>query len=675
MENETTAVEPRTRPGIAPEPKEAEVVRLMLELYRNGWGLTRIARELERRGIPAPEGGARWHPSIIHKILRRPVNAGLIYHEGHHIKGAHFDKRLIEPEEFFEILEEMGRRKRFPPRTLSCPEAPLGKLAACDECGTRMYVTNRVQYRAYRCEGPTRFGVACASRPYVRADHLESRIVREIEKIAGHPEVIAAAEREARRLLEEHHGLEPEQIGRLEAELADIERKWVRLAERHADGRVSDDLLEIYDRQLRSRKAEVQHRLEDAANREADKDVFERQTRRALRLLQDFPALWSEMEPEEKRGLLQTVVESLRIGRAEGRVRVKLKLRLMDETVFDLPVSTQWQRARKGVEKPPIFPRQLAYLALAADGNTDAQIAARWQVRSATVRRNKHAAIAGMRASTVEEAIAKLGPALAEWKPLLPLDGRHGKPKHDPSVLTQNEMELMRFVASGMGSPEIAAELGLPVTTICGRLNQIRRKLGVNCREAAVAKALSLSLLGPSDRSPALLLRAYERLVDPRFRLRVNEHRLRPPTPKQIECLRCLVEGLSAGETARRMGVGEQAIVFLRMRVWKVVGGTSLSSALEKSEQLGILSWAPSQDGADENDKGATEVRQSRHGSARRSSESSCPPSTDLPEKSSSQSRSPANAAEACRDSGWYLGGRLTKKGTDTKYGNEAETR
>ncbi len=599
MAKETSSTEARVRPGVVPEPKEAAVVKLIIELYRKGWALTPIARELEKRGIRAPEGGTRWHPGIVRSILRRPLNAGLIHHEGRYIKGAHYPHRLIEPEEFYEILEEMGRRKPFPPRSLSCPQAPFANLVYCAECGKRMYVTNRVEYRAYRCDAPTRSGTPCSSRPYVRTDHLETRAVREIERIARNPGVVAAARQEAARLLEEQYKACPETTERLEAELVDVEKKWEALAERHAEGRLSDELLEAYDRTLSTQKNELRLRLTQTAGRDAAMAERKGQARRAFALLGDFPALWSQMEPEEKRALVQAVVERVTVGRADGRVRVRLKLYFMDEVVFDLPVGGQWQRARTGVAKPPLFPRQLAYLALVSDGFTDAQIAAKWQMRLASVRRNRYAAVQGMGVATVDEAIAKLGTALDEWRHMLPLEGRHGRPKASQDLLNHDEMTVLRLTAMGMDCPEIAADLGVPVTTVAGRLSRARTKLDVRCKEAAVAKASQLGLLAPSERSPSLLLRAYERLSDPAFRLRVKEQRLRQPTAKQLECLGYLVEGLSAGETARRMGVCEQAIVFLRMRTWGVVGATSLSGALDRVEKLGVLDWVAVEPGSD----------------------------------------------------------------------------
>ena len=39
------------------------------------------------------------------------------------------------------------------------------------------------------------------------------------------------------------------------------------------------------------------------------------------------------------------------------------------------------------------------------------------------------------------------------------------------------------------------------------------------------------------------------------------------------------------------MGVGFQAIVYMRQRLWRIVKADSLRTALEQVRQLGILDW------------------------------------------------------------------------------------
>ncbi len=56
-------------------PEEAETVALIFALRRDGMGKNGIARELNRRGIPAKHGGI-WHESVIDTILRNEKYQG-----------------------------------------------------------------------------------------------------------------------------------------------------------------------------------------------------------------------------------------------------------------------------------------------------------------------------------------------------------------------------------------------------------------------------------------------------------------------------------------------------------------------------------------------------------------------------------------------------------------------
>ena len=56
-------------------PEEAETVALIFALRRDGMGKNGIARELNRRGIPAKHGGI-WHESVIETILRNEKYQG-----------------------------------------------------------------------------------------------------------------------------------------------------------------------------------------------------------------------------------------------------------------------------------------------------------------------------------------------------------------------------------------------------------------------------------------------------------------------------------------------------------------------------------------------------------------------------------------------------------------------
>lgn len=68
----------------------------------------------------------------------------------------------------------------------------------------------------------------------------------------------------------------------------------------------------------------------------------------------------------------------------------------------------------------------------------------------------------------------------------------------EPSNLTDRELEVLRSVASGERSKEIAAHLGISERTVKAHLASIYDKLGVDSRAAAIAVAAQRGLLDNS---------------------------------------------------------------------------------------------------------------------------------------------------------------------------------
>lgn len=65
----------------------------------------------------------------------------------------------------------------------------------------------------------------------------------------------------------------------------------------------------------------------------------------------------------------------------------------------------------------------------------------------------------------------------------------------DTIGLSPREMEIMMLITRGLSNPAIASALGVSENTVGTHLRRIYRKLGVNARGAAVAKALSYGVL------------------------------------------------------------------------------------------------------------------------------------------------------------------------------------
>jgi len=58
-----------------------------------------------------------------------------------------------------------------------------------------------------------------------------------------------------------------------------------------------------------------------------------------------------------------------------------------------------------------------------------------------------------------------MGRELAEWREILPLEGRYRKLKSSFSVLSSDKMRILRGMALGKTDKELASDLAMPVTT------------------------------------------------------------------------------------------------------------------------------------------------------------------------------------------------------------------
>jgi DNA-binding NarL/FixJ family response regulator len=73
-----------------------------------------------------------------------------------------------------------------------------------------------------------------------------------------------------------------------------------------------------------------------------------------------------------------------------------------------------------------------------------------------------------------------------------------GKPRY-PDSLTSREVEILKLLASGLTSGELAAKLCLSVATIQRHIANIYGKIGVRNRAEATAYALRHQLADPGD--------------------------------------------------------------------------------------------------------------------------------------------------------------------------------
>ena len=160
--------------------EQAQTVRLIYDLYLDGWGLVKIKDELELRGIKTAMGKSQWYPTVISHVLKNSFYCGIItYHKEYvpdylkqkkvknygeieftQVQGSH--EPIVTVEEYERVQRIMeAKTNRMPylnrgdqrgkkPRT-----TVWGKLLIC-ECGRtfnmrRWERSDRYNGNAYQC--------------------------------------------------------------------------------------------------------------------------------------------------------------------------------------------------------------------------------------------------------------------------------------------------------------------------------------------------------------------------------------------------------------------------------------------------------------------------------------------------------------------------------------------
>jgi len=196
--------------------KEAEVVKLIFELYLNFQSITRVQKELALRSIRPRKGGKRWSRSTIRDILRDETYIGIGYY-------AKYKSVEIDNGKKYKRRAKAGRKLRdksqwipvkFPPIVdkdkfsavqdiLSKRYKPFGKskhfyllsgLIRCKNCGSTFTGSESGGNLYYRCTNRRKrapFPKDCNAK-HIKAEDLESAVWDAVRKAVLNPQILIA---------------------------------------------------------------------------------------------------------------------------------------------------------------------------------------------------------------------------------------------------------------------------------------------------------------------------------------------------------------------------------------------------------------------------------------------------------------------------------------------------
>ncbi len=242
-------------------PREAELVRQIFDMYAGGLGITRIAKRLNEEGVPAPRQSPRgWAPTAVREILRRPLYKGeIVWNQLQKIVRGGTKKRRERDEKDWIRLDAPDLRI-IPPDLWDTVQARVAKtkgtgrsafrdqdskylltgMARCAHCGGPMTIVgqdyHRRKGRFYGCSYyKTRGSSICKNSLLVEQEFLDQILLKSLHEALTEDMVKVAVE----KALAKHRAGEGAKLDRrtsIERELSLIAAKKEHLVDAIAAG-------------------------------------------------------------------------------------------------------------------------------------------------------------------------------------------------------------------------------------------------------------------------------------------------------------------------------------------------------------------------------------------------------------------------------------------------------
>ena len=500
---------PRERRRLVRNEAQGAVLLEIKERYLAGWPTVAIARDLHRRGIGSSRGELRWSVDLIAKVLRNPVHAGLISLKGEVFPGQHAELSYWSAEERELLLQRMAERSHRRVKGPSVEKYLLSGVLYCGHCGHRLiggHQTGREQ-RTYRCISPRTNGQHRVRRhgKYAElrscpglsrdADELEAAVVDVIAELSRAVTVQTAAREQLEQALTLADRRIAEERLAVEGELTQVREGFSRLFELLDRSRITDQEFDAENRRRRDQEQALQARLDELTQRQRQRQGRKAQLEAALALLSDFDGLWQTMSQAERRQLLLQVDSHMTLRRDGEDVVLTISPGFADplKRVFVFRPRTPLTARRPAAR---LTPRQLALLCCWQDGQGLQDIAASWEVGLGTVRTISLTLRNCLGVDDLDTAVELVQDRLGKYRATLPLAGRcKQRVRTDGRPLSEPLLDVLQLMAEDQGCLAIATALGKDKSTVSRQMRQVIRRLGVECRQDAIAKAREMGLL------------------------------------------------------------------------------------------------------------------------------------------------------------------------------------
>jgi len=500
---------PRERRRIVRHESQGAVLLEMRERYLSGWPTAEIVRDLHRRGIESPRGGLHWNTDGVLKVIRNPVNAGLVRHRQELYQGQHTPLRYWSPEDRKLLLQRISERADRSLSVRNVERFLLSGVVFCGHCGRRLTgsTDSRRDQRMYGCPAPRTGGnnrvrrngefaeVRTCPGLHRSADELEAAVIKAVAELARSAAVQSAAVQKVEDAIDQKDARISAELTAVEKELQQVDQGFSRLFGLLDKGAITEDEFNLENERRRDQQKCLVERQEQLSGCLSQRRGRKAELERALALLRDFDRLWESMPPGEQKEMLRQIDPHMTLRREDNYLILTIA------PGFAEPINITFvARPRKHPQNPGpdarLTPRQLALLCRWEDGDSLQDMAHAWDISIGTVRWVVAAVRERLAVKDLDEAVELVRDRLDKCRNTLSLKGRYNKrPVSDPTILSEVLLAVLQLLAEGKRCVEIAKTLGKDKSTVSRQIRQVYYRLGAENREAALSRARELGLI------------------------------------------------------------------------------------------------------------------------------------------------------------------------------------
>ncbi len=476
---------------IGPVPEEYEVLLEMKEKALGGWGTWRIAKWLGQQGIEAPRNSQKWYPQTVADLLRNPIQAGHFRHRDEVLEGRHLDRRFWDIHTTEELTRVLTQRHRASKRGITLGAFLLAGVLTCGYCGSALSSTydSKSGNRYYKCtnmtSAPADYHVSISKI----ATDLETAIEEDLRRVLDTSELHQITEKQIDEVSETKTAELASQNKYLKRRLRDLGEDLAAAISRNRRGELGEVALASVQEHLEAQIEQIQHRSQEIEQRLTSITANSIRLQRAKQAAKSFDTIWDTMDTEERRGLLQTLIEDVVVTREGQGIRLHIRYHFLPEATCFVP---HGMGTPKGSD---LTRRELETLLLYSRGLTCTQIAQRFNVSLSTPRQHLYTVRKKLGVNTNKEAVEAAWDTIQQMRPYLKLSGRRRSKPDSHTLLSSTELELLCCFAEGLSYDYACQKLGISKSAAYSRAVNARRKLEVDSNDAAISTANELGLL------------------------------------------------------------------------------------------------------------------------------------------------------------------------------------